>query len=155
MENDNHEELIKKAIEAAKTERERAKRVEDGFKWLHGRKPSKKERTLINAKAAWAVSAVCDKKTGKVFTDTSGRTSPKTEDIHLELKRRIPLESLEYGRPVETCAEFKACNQALHSRLDAKLEDLIIATVLVSDGSPKERCENCKRTTEGANVLTD
>jgi len=155
MENYNHDELIKKAIEAAEAEKKRAERVEAYFEWLNGRKPSKKEMALINAKAAWAVSAVCDKKMGKVFTDTSGRTSPKTEDIHLELKRRIPLESLEDGRPVETCAEFKACNQALHSRYDAKLEDLIIATVLVSDGSPKERCENCKRTTEGANVLTD
>jgi hypothetical protein len=155
MENDNHEELIKKAIEAAETEKERAKRVEEGFEWLNGRKPSKKERVIINAKAAWAVSVVYDKKTGKVFTDISGRTYPKSEEIHTELKRRMPLESLEYGRPVETCAEFKACNKALHSRHDAKMEDLIVATVLVSDGSPKERCENCKRTTEGANVLTD
>jgi len=147
MENDNHEGLIKKAIEAAQAEKERAKRVEDDFKWLHGRKPSKRERAIINADAARAVSVVCDKKTGHIFTNTSGRPHPQTKEIHIELKRRMPEDSLDKNkRPVEYCAEFKACNKALHSRHDTKMEDLIIATVLVSDGSPKERCENCKRT---------
>jgi len=154
MENDD--ELIKKAIDAAETEKERAKRIEDDFKRLSGRKPSKRERAIINADAARAVSVVCDKKTGHIFTNTSGRPHPQTEEIHIELKRRMPEESLDKNkRPVEYCAEFKACNKALHSRHDAKMEDLIVATVLVSDGSPKERCENCKRTTEGANVLTN
>jgi hypothetical protein len=154
MEND--EELINKAIEAAEEEKKRAKRVEAGFEWLNGRKPSKKERALINADAARAISVVCYKKTGHIFTNTSGRPHPQTEEIHIELKRRMPEDSLDKNkRPVEYCAEFKACNKALHSRHDAKMEDLIVATVLVSDGSPKERCENCKRTTEGANVLTD
>lgn len=156
MENKNHEELIKKAIEAAETEKERAQILETHFKRLHGRKPSKRERAIINADAARAVSVVCDKKTGYIFINTSGRPHPQTEEIHIELKRRMPEDSLDKNkRPVEYCAEFKACNKALHSRHDAKMEDLIVATVLVSDGSPKERCENCKRTTEGAIVLTD
>jgi len=156
MEDDNHEELSKKAIEAAETEKERAKRVENEFKRLYGRRPSKRERAIINADAARAVSVVCDKKTGHIFTNTSGRPHPQTEEIHIELKRRMPEDSLDKNkRPIEYCAEFKACNKALYSRHDAKMEDLIVATVLVSDASPKERCENCKRTTEGAIVLTD
>jgi hypothetical protein len=155
MENNNCDELIKKAIEAAEKEKQRAKEVEANFEQLYGRKPSKKERARINAKAAWAASAVYDKKTGKVFTSTSGRPHPKAQEIHVELKIRMPEESLENGRPVENCAEIKAGNKALHSRQDAKMEDLIIATVLVSDGSPKERCLNCKRSTDGATVITD
>ncbi len=67
----------------------------------------------------------------------------------------MPNKSRENGRFIEICAEFKACNEALHSRQDAQLRDLAIATVNVKDGTPKKRCYNCKVTTRETKVFTD
>jgi len=155
MENYSRGELIRKAIEAAEKEKERAKAEEIKFEQKNRRKPSNDEKNEINAKLAGAVSVVCDIITGNVFTSTSGRPHLQTKEIHKELRKRMPKISLEKGRPVEACAEFKACNRALHSRQDVKLGDLFIATVNVKDGSFKKRCGNCKVTTWGTTVFTD
>ncbi|MDM8560850.1 hypothetical protein [Candidatus Parabeggiatoa sp. HSG14] len=158
MENYSRDELIRKAVEAAGKEKERVKEEENKFERENGRKPSNKEKNEINAKLAEAVSVVCDIITGNIFISTSGRPHLKTEEIHTILKNKMLKlkKSLEKeGRPIEICAEFKACNEALHSRQDARLNDLVIATINVKDGSFKKRCRNCKFTTWGAKAFTD
>jgi len=96
-----------------------------------------------------ATSAVVDKKTGRVFYGNSG---DMPENIHPQLKRRMPAESLEKW-PVENCAEFSAVNKALMK--GAKMENLDEHTVRTSSSQAFERCQNCKITTSGTNATSD
>lgn len=118
---------------------------------------SKKERKIQNAYVSRTISGAYDCVSKQVYTATSSsRPQLMSAEIHPILKSKLPLGgSLETGRAHEVCAGFKACNLALYARKDARLEDLIVATVMTTDMSHKTRCANCLETTDGATVITD
>jgi hypothetical protein len=103
-----------------------------------------------------ATSTMRDRVTGREYTDTSGNTpeSPRltTEQIHPELRARMPNQSLE-DWPIENCAEFKATNRALWD--GAEFENLDGATINSRSGNAMHRCANCQYSTSGARVSTD
>jgi RHS repeat-associated protein len=98
-----------------------------------------------------AVTAVRDKRTGKIYYGESGRPVLDPSEAHPNL--RMPAESQMPWKNVGNCAEPKAINQALND--GARKSDLQVATVEVKNGKPKECCLNCKQTTRGTTVLTD
>ena len=93
-----------------------------------------------------------DTKTNIIFIGKSGKPYPT--DIHPELKNNMSPPSL-HNWDIENCAEFKASNEALYARQNAKIADLEIATVRVSTGEPEPRCLNCRITLKDATVFTD
>jgi len=146
--------LLEKVREAAKAEKQRAIDECEKFERQYGRKPSKKEKNKINGLPARMTSLVFDKKADKFYTATSGR-APSRESFNSLLKERMPNPSLESGRDPESCAEVQAADKALNCRDNARISDLIIATVLTGDETPQVRCENCKVTLREALVITD
>lgn len=87
-----------------------------------------------------AVAAVYDRKTGIVYTATSGKSS---KPLHPILRRRQPSESQitighQKGRSPEVCAEVNAVNNALLK--GAKVENLEVYTVKTSTGDAFPRC---------------
>jgi hypothetical protein len=106
--------------------------------------------TMSRGQQPRAVSVVVNKITGKVYKGTSGKPYPT--EIHPALKDRMPDPSMERWAP-ENCAEFKAVNEAL---LDgATFGDLEVSTVIVRSGEAFPRCNNCQKTTDGVDVITD
>jgi hypothetical protein len=143
--------LFKALSEAAQIEKDRVESLSNKANF------SKKESKKQNAGISRTISGVYDCVSKQVYTATSSSRPQLTPtEIHPILKNKIPPSgSLEAGRPPEVCAEFKACNLALYARKDARLEDLIVATVMTKDMSNKTRCANCLETTDGTTVITD
>lgn len=90
------------------------------------------------------VSAAYDSRSGGVFFGESGSVS---SNIHPTLRGQMPRSSLEPW-PVGNCAEFNACNAALHA--GANLDDLSYATVRTRTGVPEPSCGNCQVSLRGA-----
>lgn len=153
--------LLKKIEEEAKKEQERVDKLLNEFKQKKGRQPTKKEKNELNGRVAQMISIVFDLKSENTFTATSGY-SPPIEDFHPKLRSLMPNPGLEPKDNLEVtrrhpkeCAEVQAVNDALKARIDAKIEDFIIATFKTKSIIPRERCENCKVTLKDAIVYTD
>jgi len=146
--------LLEKVREEAEAEKQRAINVCEKFERQNGRKPAGKEKNEIKGNVARMISVVLDKKTGRFYSATSGY-APSRDSFHSLLRERMLNLDNELGRAPETCAEVQASDKALILRSDAQISDLMIATILTGDGSPQTRCENCKITLNGADVITD
>ncbi|EEY8851674.1 TPA: hypothetical protein IFJ06_005245, partial [Escherichia coli] len=96
-----------------------------------------------------AVSAVVDKRTGKIYYGESGWPHPT--EIHPTLQNNMPSASKERWA-IENCAEFKAVNEAL--KANAKISDLEVHTVLVKTGEAFPMCKNCQISIFGAVVTS-
>jgi hypothetical protein len=96
------------------------------------------------AKTPHVSAIVRDRRTGQIYTGTSGNFfEPYPETIHPDLAARLPEAPVVDGRAFQNCAEFKAVNKAL---LDgARWADLDPPIALVTkDGFPIEFCPNCQ-----------
>ena len=84
-------------------------------------------------------SAVLDIKTGKIYFGDSGFIA---ENINAELTRRMPrISSTKW--PVANCAEFNALNAG------ARMQDLVVTTVRVSNSVLAPMCRNCVQSLKG------
>ncbi len=117
------------------------------------------------------VTVVRNKRTGKIYTGTSGKPKLDPSDAHTDLdmpevpkKRKpkqgkgglSPAQADQQGNPnwdPNNCAEPKAINEALQD--GAKKSDLQVATVDTQTGLPKACCKWCQQTTKGTTVLTE
>jgi RHS repeat-associated protein len=93
-----------------------------------------------------AVAAAYDQVAGTVHFGESGSVPA---EIHPELRANMPDPSLEPWA-AGNCAEFNACNNALHAREGAELKDLTYGTVRTKKGTPFESCQNCTASLQGA-----
>ncbi|AXE31031.1 sugar-binding protein [Chromobacterium phragmitis] len=95
-----------------------------------------------------ATCAVVNRRTGKVYTGTSG---VKPTNIDARLASTLPKTSLEPW-PTNNCAEVDAMNQALKD--GSSRSDLDMATVRTKDGSAMPCCSNCSVTFKYDKVKT-
>jgi hypothetical protein len=105
------------------------------------------------------VTALVDKKTGKVYVGRSGKVK-SPEELDPRVRDRLPSESqLPEGQdwPTYNCAEVDALNQAVKDGANPK--DLVQHTVGIDKKTGKitdfERCANCKVTTKGIETTSD
>ena len=103
-----------------------------------------------------AYTVALDRRTGILYRDYSG--PPLPEKIYLEsaLEDSVVFYSDGTPQPRINCAEAKVGNQARGN--GARVEDLDIFVIKgrpQSSTQPYERCDNCKTTVAGANVLSD
>ena len=110
------------------------------------------QASKMKGKRPRAVSVAYDRKTGQHYVGESGKPYP--DKINPKLKDKMPDESLEVW-DVENCAEFKAVNNALND--GANIKNLDVQTLKLTKNGTQSfpRCQNCKATTDGANILSD
>jgi len=104
--------------------------------------------TTSKRKMPYMISAVVDKKTAKVYIGQN-KTIKSLDEVHPELKKRLPEVSKEEWDNTANCAECDAFNQALND--GAKWEDLGDMHTLrynrtANDYEDYKRCANCLET---------
>jgi RHS repeat-associated protein len=107
-----------------------------------------------NKKPPYVISAVTDTKTGKTYIGTN-RTIKSLDEVHDELKKRLPKETLEKWSQYN-CAECDAANQAL--KAGSTWDDLTdMHTMRLKNGKYEDfsRCENCKVTFKDKKPTSD
>jgi len=100
-------------------------------------------------------TVVYDKTLKKYFFGRNKGIQIKGDEIHPQLKKMLPEESLNNYK-LGNCAECDAVNQALHA--GSKVDDLKMYTVGVrKDGTTfaKPQCENCQQTFQGIEDFTN
>jgi RHS repeat-associated protein len=112
---------------------------------------AKREAAKLRAaggKLPTATCAMVNRKTGKVYTGTSGT---KPTNISGKLGVSMPTSSLEPWN-TNNCAEIDAANKALKD--GSSIVDLDVATVYTRSGEPMPCCRNCSVTFKNYKVLT-
>ena len=104
--------------------------------------------TTSKNKMPYIISAVVDKKTAKVYIGQN-KTIKSLDEVHPELKKRLPEVSKTKWDNTANCAECDAFNQALND--GAKWEDLGDMHTMrykkkANDYVDFERCKNCQET---------
>ena len=160
-------ERLKQLAEAAKKEREERRKRRNAPPPPLAREEAYKAaeelvRTSSKNKRPVAVTAIVDKRTGKVYIGKNGRIK-SPDDLDPIVRDRLPKTSqLPEGKTWSThnCAEVDALDQAIRDGANPK--DLDMHTVRIStdkSGVVKyedfERCENCKVTTHDINTTSD
>nr|WP_268810395.1 RHS repeat-associated core domain-containing protein [Variovorax sp. Root318D1] len=95
-----------------------------------------------------ATCAMVNRRTGKVYTGTSGT---KPTNISGKLGASMPTSSLE-GWDTNNCAEIDAGNKALKD--GSSIVDLDVATVYTKSGESMPCCRNCSVTFKNFKVFT-
>ena len=112
---------------------------------------AKREAARLRAtggKLPTATCAMVNRRTGKIYTGTSGT---KPQNINGQLGVSMPASSLE-SWDTNNCAEIDAANKALKD--GSSIVDLDVATVYTRSGEPMPCCKNCSVTFKKFRVLT-
>jgi RHS repeat-associated protein len=112
---------------------------------------AKKEAARLRAAGDRLPTATCamvNRRTGKIYTGTSGT---KPTNISGKLGESMPASSLEPWS-TNNCAEIDAANKALKD--GSSIVDLDVATVYTRSGEPMPCCRNCSVTFKNYKVMT-